>query len=469
MKKQKQGRLLCALCLALLLIPLAGMLLAGPSDAVSNERLAAKPRLMRGGKLNPDFLSETADYFAGHFYLRPALLTANSTVQAAVFRESASEDVVLGDGGWLFYADTLEDFQGTNPMTGRALFCAARNLALLQEYCAQQGTKFLFVCAPNKNTSYPEYMPGQYRKTEQVSDLDRLEQALTQQGVSFCDLREALSGRESLTYYRTDSHWNGYGSYLAGRQILQALGKEADTEDVSRSMQQHAGDLYGMLYPASDRKEDAPAPAQLRTFSYLGDVRGADDQLIRTQSGAEGTLFMFRDSFGNALHADLAGQFSQAVFSRSMPYDLSQAEEMPEVLIAEIAQRNLRWLAQRPPLLPAPQRQAPVWEREAQQKLSVSVSESGFEGLFCYEGRFPEPPDTDAAVFACVDGVWYESCLTEDGFRLLAPEAESVQLVTTAAESASIYQAELTNEGVSENSQRTRTAGLFAVRRVIFP
>lgn len=89
--------------------------------------------------------------------------------------------------------------------------------------------------------------------------------------------------------------------------------------------------------------------------------------------------------------------------------------------------------------------QAPVWEREAQQKLSVSVSESGFEGLFCYEGRFPELPDTDAAVFACVDGVWYESCLTEDGFRLLAPEAESVQLVTTAAESASIYQAELTN------------------------
>ena len=81
MKKQKQGRLLCALCLALLLIPLAGMLLAGPSDAVSNERLAAKPRLMRGGKLNPDFLSETADYFAGHFYLRPALLTANGTVQ----------------------------------------------------------------------------------------------------------------------------------------------------------------------------------------------------------------------------------------------------------------------------------------------------------------------------------------------------------------------------------------------------
>lgn len=104
---------------------------------------------------------------------------------------------MLGDGGWLFYADTLEDFQGTNPMTGRALFCAARNLALLQEYCAQQGTKFLFVCAPNKNTSYPEYMPGQYRKTEQVSDLDRLEQALTAAGrLVLRPARSALGARK---------------------------------------------------------------------------------------------------------------------------------------------------------------------------------------------------------------------------------------------------------------------------------
>ncbi len=447
MKKQKQGKLLCALCLALLLVPLAGMLAFGPSDAVSNERLAAKPRLMRAGKLNPDFLSETADYFAGRFFLRPALITANSAVQAAVFRESASEDVVLGDSGWLFYADTLEDFQGTNPMTGRELFCAARNLALLQEYCAQQGTSFLFVCAPNKNTIYPEYMPAQYRKTEEESDLDRLELALTQQGVLFCDLRRTLAGRESLTYYQTDSHWNGYGSYLACGQILQALGRNADAEDIPLSSQAHLGDLYQMLYPASDREEDAPAPENQRTFSYLGDVRGADDQLIETQSGAEGTLFMFRDSFGNALHADLAGQFSQAVFSRSMPYDLSQAEEMPEVLIAEIAQRNLRWLAQRPPLLPAPQRQAPDWKRESQQKLSVSVSESGFEGLFCYEGSFPETPDTDAAVFACVDGAWYEACLTEDGFRFLAPEGSDVRLVTAMKGSYARYQTERTKGG----------------------
>ena len=85
MKKQKQGKLLCGLCLALLLIPLVGMLAFGPSDAVSNERLAAKPRLWRGGQLNADVLSETADYFAGRFFLR-----RRSSLRTAPYRRPYS-------------------------------------------------------------------------------------------------------------------------------------------------------------------------------------------------------------------------------------------------------------------------------------------------------------------------------------------------------------------------------------------
>ena len=149
MKKEKKGRLLCLLCLILALVPLLGMLVFGPSAALSNERPAAKPQLLRGGQVNWNVLTETADYLASHFYFRPQLLTANSAVQAAVFGESASGDVVLGKDGWLFYAETLADFQGTNPMTAREIFCAAKNLALLQEYCEESGTRFLFVCAPN--------------------------------------------------------------------------------------------------------------------------------------------------------------------------------------------------------------------------------------------------------------------------------------------------------------------------------
>ncbi len=431
MGNDKRSRALCLALLVLLLVPLVGMFVFGASDAVSNERLAAKPKLVRAGKLNVDVFSETADYFAGRFFGRPALITANSAVEAAVFEEASSQDVVLGKDGWLFYADTLEDFQGTNPMTSRELFCAARNLALMQEYLAQKGTALLFVCAPNKNTIYPEYMPRQYRKTDEISDLDRLEAALTEQGVRFCDLRETLTNREALTYYKTDSHWNGYGSHLAGLEILNALGKETVLTDDTLSTQPHLGDLHQMLYPASGKTEDAPALFRAREFSYVGAVRGADDQFFQTTSAADGTLFVFRDSFGNALQEDLAEQFGQAVFSRAMPYDCSQVPDGMDAVVIELAQRNLRWLFSRPPLLPAPERDAPEWETEAAEPVLVRTSESSFEGLYLYRGDFEAPLDENARAAACVDGVWYEACLTDGGFQLLAPEGSELALVTT--------------------------------------
>ena len=427
MKNHKKGRVLCFLCLILALVPLLGMLVFGPSAALSNERPAAKPQLVKAGKINLDVFSETAEYLASRFYLRPQLLTANSAVQAAVFGEAASDDVVLGKDGWLFYAETLADFQGTSPMTAREIFCAAKNLSLLQEYCEASGTRFLFVCAPNKNTIYPEYMPEQYRKTDAVSDLDRLESALDSAGVLYCDVRGALTGRESLTYYKTDSHWNGYGSHLSAAEILNTLGKGSASEE-ALDAKTHPGDLYGMLYPASSKVEAAPALERARTFSYVSDVRGPDDQFIETQSNADGTLFVFRDSFGNALHEDLAEGFGRAAFSRAMPYDASLIETMPDVLIAEIAQRNLRWLAQRPPLFPAPERNAPEDLKKSTQTVSVRVSSSKMEGLSCYEGSFDFALPDDALVYFSVDGRWFEVGLTANGFRLLAPAGESFRL-----------------------------------------
>ena len=428
MKKHKKGRFLCLLFLILAVIPLLGMLVIGPGAALSNERPAAKPQLVKAGKINLDVLSETADYLAGGFFLRPQLVTANSAVQAAVFGESAGGDVVLGTDGWLYYAETLADFQGTSPMTAREIFCAAKNLALLQEYCEESGTRFMFVCAPNKNTIYPAFMPDQYRKTKAMSDLDRLEAALDALGVSYCDVRQTLTGREALTYYKTDSHWNGYGSHLAAAEILRALGKGGPDENEKLDAKTHAGDLYKMLYPASSKEEAAPALAEARTFSYASDVRGPDDQFIETQSNADGTLFVFRDSFGNALHEDLAEHFGKAAFSRAMPYDASLVEEVPDVLIAEIAQRNLRWLAQRPPLIAAPERTAPENMKKASQTVSVTVSGSKLEGLRCYEGGFSfELPD-EARVYFAVDGQWFEAGLTENGFRLLAPAGETLRL-----------------------------------------
>ena len=87
-------QIICILLLLMCLLPLAVFVIAGPSASGANERLAAKPRLTAGGRLNFDVLSDTADYFDGHFGLRQELITANAAADAAIFRESATP-------GWL--------------------------------------------------------------------------------------------------------------------------------------------------------------------------------------------------------------------------------------------------------------------------------------------------------------------------------------------------------------------------------
>ena len=245
--KKPIKQIICILLLLLCLLPLAVFVIAGPSASGANERLAAKPRLTAGGRLNFDVLSDTADYFDGHFGLRQELITANAAADAAIFRESATPEVLLGTDGWLYYADTLADYTGADPMTERQLWCAARNLALMQEYAQSQGADFLFVCAPNKNTLYPAHMPARYVRAGESSDLDRLEALLDAQGVAFCDVRQTLLGAGEAAYYRTDSHWNGYGSALACDVILSALGRDSALAEEDFSPQPHGGDLYQML------------------------------------------------------------------------------------------------------------------------------------------------------------------------------------------------------------------------------
>ena len=137
--------------LAMCLVPGIGLLLTGGAEARANEVLAAAPRLTdREGALNSAVLTELADYVDDRFFLRQECVTGWAVLNAAA-GSSITKDVLLGENGWLYYAPTLPEYTGADPMTGRELWCAGRTLYLLQEYAQARGGRFLFAVAPNKN------------------------------------------------------------------------------------------------------------------------------------------------------------------------------------------------------------------------------------------------------------------------------------------------------------------------------
>ena len=153
------------LALLLCAAPALGTAILGPSSALANERQSAAPRLTVEGALNPELPAECAAYFSDHFFLRRELITLRNGLNARLGGTGDGE-VLPGKHGWLYYRPTVSDYAGTARLSDAALTDLARNLALMQEYAAEQGAGFVFLIAPNKNSLYPDNMPDLGVRTE---------------------------------------------------------------------------------------------------------------------------------------------------------------------------------------------------------------------------------------------------------------------------------------------------------------
>ena len=121
-----------ALFFLLCLIPSVGMAIGAQAEGGGNEVLAALPALRdREGKLNTDYLTDLMDYAEDNYFLRPQFVNAWSALNHRVLGASIADNVLLGEDGWLYFADTLDDYTGTALWGDREVFSAARNLGVL--------------------------------------------------------------------------------------------------------------------------------------------------------------------------------------------------------------------------------------------------------------------------------------------------------------------------------------------------
>ena len=375
------------LCLFCCLALAAGMWVFGPSAAGANQVLAKKPVLQaEDGTWNGDYLSQLSSYVADRFYLRQELISVHNRAQAFL-GASGAQDVILGRDGWLYYAQTLEDYTGTGGMTGRELFTAAVNLRLMQQACQEAGVQFTFVIAPNKNSLYPEHMPG-YGQISDQHDAQRLLELLNQAGVNTTDLFAAFETQREELYFAHDSHWTSRGAALAADEICRSLGRESAWFSGSFSQPQpHQGDLYEMLYPAWTDPETDRVPVDLN-YTYTGPASRADSITLLTAGQGSGSLLAYRDSFGNLLHPYLADSFAQARFSRSTTYDLGNLDEVTDVVI-ELVERNLDYLTQYLPVAPSPRVTVTVGA-EGTEAVPLTQSQTSMPGMVRWTGLLPE-------------------------------------------------------------------------------
>ena len=396
-------------CLALCLWPSAGLLFGGMEESSENRELAKWPVWKTEEGWNQDILSDMGKYFEDHFAFRNEWATGYALLSGRVFGVSAQDNVIVGEDGWLYYKDSLADYQGTEQLSDRQLFAVARTLAMVQAYVKENGADFVFTVAPNKNSLYGERMTYYYRGFRAgENNLSRIVPYLEAERVNYVDLYSFLKEQDEVLYHARDSHWNNKGAALAADQLLSRLRKEHSSYDNREYSvrRDYTGDLDQMLYPAAVRLEDEIYYEPLPQYSYVEEVESNFEPRIHTRAdGKEGSLVMYRDSFGNALLPYMAEAFGEAYFSRGVPYQLSDLFACEaDTLVVERAERFLPDMAENAPVMPAP---LVSGMDDGDFRAEIPDLEIADQGVYTkVSGSLPaENLKTDARIYIRVDGL----------------------------------------------------------------
>lgn len=361
MNNEKNKKILYVIYIAAVLIlavfPFAGMSVASTDETTENKELAELPKLKEDGKWNVNYLSDLGGYFEEHFALRQELVAANALLRGKVMGVSASDQVVVGRNGWLYYGGTLNDYFGEKQMSARGLANGIYNTKLMQEYIEGKGSKFVLTIAPNKNSVYSDDMPSNYLQGKE-NNYSRIVPLLREEGIHFVELSEMFRASKEPLYLQEDSHWNNKGAVLVCRRLMDALGRPYDISWISsfEVRREHIGDLANMLYSVAAQPEDNLYYDRPQIYAYVNDVKSVEDDWIETiNPNGRGSVLMFRDSFGNSLLPFLANEFEHGYFSRLIPYNLGNLEEYHvEYVVVERVERRISFFAEQPPVMEGP-------------------------------------------------------------------------------------------------------------------
>ena len=165
--------------------------------------------------------------FAQTFFGHDKLIEIYNNLRLAL-GDRVFPNVIVGNNGWMFYSGdrSIDEYQNSNPYSETELADLQSRLDNLQGQFQQDGITLWVVIAPDKSSIYPEYMPDQITEISGKSRLDQFVAYMHDHGKTpVIDLRSALieASKTEQVYYKTNTHWNALGVYIAYRIILSSL------------------------------------------------------------------------------------------------------------------------------------------------------------------------------------------------------------------------------------------------------
>lgn len=379
-------------------LPLVGGIFGWGSQSTENRTMLSLPKLWETTedttKLDLQYTAKLGDYYAEHFGFRQEMVTANAVLNESLFRRSTNDKTTIGKNGWYYLNETLDDYTGAAALSERGIYRLKKTLDLMNG-CAEEGNiTMLFFAAPNKNSIYPEFMPGHIRRSRQPSNLDRLTEMMWGSSYYIDMKAELLALKESEPreiYLKHDSHWNNLGALAAYNAMQKNLrGRIAHYDYMPVTVKESdvtetrvAGDLTNTLYPSIPKtgvQYDLGIPQEFSSDRPLTDLMA---EISTTCQGRYYSEICYRDSFFNALIGINSNAFAKVRYTRAFPYDMTAARGGNyNVAVVEIAERNLPKILNQAPIMEAVKTRLPGKRGYANAEQTCEFADNGEFLLF---------------------------------------------------------------------------------------
>lgn len=204
-------------------------------DIPSTEQRTLAPRPVFDNETFDEYIKKFDLFYNDHFGFRIRLVAANTWLHVKLFGIFGRWGIIIGKNGWLFFSEheqanrnALSGWQGYNPYSLKELSAIQSNLEAENMWFNKQNISFLIFPSPDKNSIYPEYLPWPYNtKVGPSRQAQIFEHMKLHSNVELVDVRQPLFTAKELnqlyTFFKTDTHWNNFGAFIAYQEIMERL------------------------------------------------------------------------------------------------------------------------------------------------------------------------------------------------------------------------------------------------------
>ena len=255
---------------------------------------------------------------------------------------------IFGKDNWIYLqnpndGDSLHDYIGDNAYTEEEMASIAGHLMEQKAAIEKRGSEFVLLIIPNKEIIYPENMPAYIERVSEVTKTDKLVEYLRKNtDITIAYAKDSYNQYKNdyLLYYKTDTHCNMQGSFIALAEFLNVkydkqIGMDGMRFDIH--MNNHCGDIAVML-----GREDRYSR---ETVYFL------PESSVPETDKVEDSLLLIGDSFSEFLNTQAGYYFKggvehQMVMNHSYNFYLATEnalinETIPDVVVWECVERYI--------------------------------------------------------------------------------------------------------------------------------